>query len=330
MSFKQLILMMVAVACVTVSCKKDQEDSSLPNLDGILSLNVPEFVLTNTKYTFKASGVTHPEDKSIEYVWKVSPTMSSYDTTATGSYEFTFSDTLATYTIYCFASAEDYSSSTATKYATTVKGGLDGSVKGTGVTTRDPYFFKDGIRYYYVPVGGNQWMRRNLEHNQLGIPFYGYDVMTDVFGTFFTYEEAIQACPEGWRLPGEADWKALAVAMGAPADIKDYQNIPDMAASLIADASFNDEMLWEYWPAVGDITNKSGLSMLPLGYASAPFLNSSWNGLYEYAVFWTADSVPGEDNMAYYRYIFAEEGDLMIGKADKKSFAANVRCVRSN
>jgi hypothetical protein len=50
----------------------------------------------------------------------------------------------------------------------------------------------------------------------------------------------------------------------------------------------------------------------------------------KYAVVWTADVVENEEGMAYYRYIINDQPDLMIGKGDRKSFGASVRCVRSN
>jgi uncharacterized protein (TIGR02145 family) len=52
-------------------------------------------------------------------------------------------------------------------------------------------------------------------------------------------------------------------------------------------------------------------------------------GVYEYAAFWTADSVDDDEEMAYYRYIVGSEPDLFITKGDKKNFGANVRCVRN-
>ena len=52
-------------------------------------------------------------------------------------------------------------------------------------------------------------------------------------------------------------------------------------------------------------------------------------GVYEYAAFWTADSVEGEDGMAYYRYMVATQPDLFISKGDKDNFGASVRCVRN-
>ena len=89
---------------------------------------LPEFVAPHQKCTMKVKGAIHPEGKEIGYCWKVSPVMSKYDTTryenglnkkgepSDGSFTYTFKDSLATYTIYCYAFATGYSSNTTTTY----------------------------------------------------------------------------------------------------------------------------------------------------------------------------------------------------------------------
>ena len=92
----------------------------------------------------------------------------------------------------------------------------------------------------------------------------------------------------------------------------------------MGNAYFNGNLMWDYWPAVGDITNASGLSMIPAGYYS----NAQFKGLNEYAIFWTADSVKDEEGMAYYRYVICDQPEFQLGKGEEKTFGANVRCVR--
>ena len=92
--------------------------------------------------------------------------------------------------------------------------------------------------------------------------------------------------------------------------------------------------MWDYWPAVGTITNASKFSAVPAGYMNlgdeedGAYPEANSYGVYEYAAFWTADSVEEDDSMAYYRYIVANQPDLFITKGDKKNFGASVRCVR--
>jgi uncharacterized protein (TIGR02145 family) len=139
--------------------------------------------------------------------------------------------------------------------------------------------------------------------------------MSDVFGRYYSFEEAQTICPEGWRLPTDAEWAAAAEA---------YDN---QMAALMGNAYFNGNLMWEYWPAVGDITNESGLSLIPAGYAMISS-NTLFKGLNEYAAFWTADAVADEEGMAYYRYIICNQPEFMTGKGDINTFGASVRCVR--
>ena len=101
--------------------------------------------------------------------------------------------------------------------------------------------------------------------------------------------------------------------------------------------------MWEYWPAVGDITNETGMSIIAAGFAmlgqknETPkedpnieynYPNAIFKGYLEYAAFWTADKVEDEEGMAYYRYLIFDQPDLMIAKGDMKTFGASVRCIR--
>jgi uncharacterized protein (TIGR02145 family) len=55
-----------------------------------------------------------------------------------------------------------------------------------------------------------------------------------------------------------------------------------------------------------------------------------FEGVYEFAAFWTADEAEDNTDMAYYRYLYAKAPHLMIGKGYKSSFGASVRCVRES
>lgn len=336
MSLRKLnsILMAAALVCMAVSCKdKEETGPSLPSLNGTLTADVPEFMTPGQEFTFNASGVTHPEGKEIGYYWKVSPTKMQACTAQV--YTFTPTDTLQTITVYCYAFADGYSTSSASYSSTIVKGGLDGSLKGLEIDKTDASVSYGGVDYYYVKIGDREWFRNNLANTASGASFRNAPVMSNVFGRFYSFEEALSACPQGWRLPSEEDWLALGKACGAPANIEKYAQIPDVASKLMAPATFNDIILWEYWPAVGEITNSSKMSMVPAGYANlgdknvdGKYANAIFTGVYQYAAYWTSDAVAEETDKAYYRYLQDNQPFLEIGKGDKVSFGANVRCVR--
>ena len=336
MSHRKLNILIFAIAasvCI-ISCKKDDETKVTPSLSGALSFSVPEYVLPNTTLTLTPSGVTHPDGKELGYYWKVTPTMAKADTTryetgldkngkpSDGSFTFTFTDTLQTCNISGYAFAKGYSYSSKSVDCTVVEGGIDGSITNLNLADKSSITV-DGIVYPYVKVAGLDWLCRNIADPSAGAPYKNCDVMGDVFGRYYSFAEAQTICPEGWRLPTDAEWLAAA---------EEYDN---KMAALMGNAYFNGELMWEYWPAVGDITNASGLSMIPAGYAMLSskdsdgyYSNAQFKGLNEYATFWTADSVKDEEGMAYYRYVICDQPEFQLGKGDAETFGANVRCVR--
>lgn len=325
----------IAASLCIISCKKDDESKVTPSLKGTLSFtaSIPEYVLPNTTVTLTPAGVEHPDGEELGYYWKVTPTRPKADTTryqngldkqgnpSDGSFTFTFSDTLQTCTITGYAFAKGYTYSSKSVDCTVVEGGIDRSITNLNLNGK-PSITVDGIQYPYVTIGGLDWLCRNIADKSAGAAYKNSEVMSDVFGRYYSFEEAQTICPEGWRLPTDAEWNAAA---------EEYDN---NIAALMGNAYFNGNLMWEYWPAVGEITNTSGLSMIPAGYAmlsgkasDGSYPNAQFQGNNQYAIFWTADTAE-EEGMAYYRYIICDQPEFMLGKGDITSFGATVRCVR--
>ena len=90
------------------------------------------------------------------------------------------------------------------------------SAQGTFVDARD------GKEYHYIHVGGLDWSVENLSYDlndqDLACVYQNVDdyqkgdystVNAAKYGMLYSYEGALQAIPDGWRLPTDADWKAL-------------------------------------------------------------------------------------------------------------------------
>lgn len=354
MNIHRLRAISVLAVCIlaAISCKKDDDEVDVKYVNGTLSFNLPEFVLPKETITMTPKGLTHPDGKEIGYYWKVTPTMNYYDTTrykngldspydtgkpTNGAFTHTFSDTLKTYTVYCYAFSDGYSTSSANFKTTVVEPGPEKSITGSGINVnKDKYITVGGNKFYYTTIGGMDWFKQNLAFTESGVPFRNGSAMDGVFGKFYSYEDAMTACPEGWRLPTDQEWSDMAAAVLKTDESSAYlhQNIPGIVSKILTDAYFNGVKMWEYWPAVGEITNDSGLSIISAGYANLGSKDSNgaypyatFEGVYEYAAFWTADYSDAE-GMAYYRYLYRDQPDLMIGTGDPNTFGASVRCVR--
>lgn len=86
---------------------------------------------------------------------------------------------------------------------------------------------KEGNEYKWVRYNGLEWMTSNL---RCGTPFYKqfYNNLYfihfdnkqqalaeyDSLGNLYTYAQALEFAPEGWRLPSDEDWKKLEKALG--------------------------------------------------------------------------------------------------------------------
>ena len=292
-----------------ISCNKDEDTTTAPSLEGSLKIEGTKIFIgadkTSRTITLKPSGGVHPEGKTLGYYWKVSPIMTSYDTTryenglnkigekSDGTFTYEIKDSLGTYTIYCYAYASGYTGLSTYTYTTVVRGGvqpegsdIEVSITNTGVA--DSCTPIEGTDYYYTTIGSYDWTANNMADESKGTAFLGYDAMSGVFGRYYSYNEAKLLCANlpadggnAWRLPTDEDWVNLVKNITTDAkgefSAEEHKDIywnnktngkPSLAARLIADGYFNKEQLWTYWPEVGTPVNTSEMAIIPVGYAN--------------------------------------------------------------
>jgi uncharacterized protein (TIGR02145 family) len=99
------------------------------------------------------------------------------------------------------------------------------SAQGTFVDARD------GKEYHYVHLGGLDWSVENLAYDlgnqDLAMVYQNVDDYQSgiystanqaKYGMLYSYEGAMQAIPDGWRLPTDAEWAALEASHGYLSD----------------------------------------------------------------------------------------------------------------
>jgi uncharacterized protein (TIGR02145 family) len=84
---------------------------------------------------------------------------------------------------------------------------------------------RDGKKYPTIRIGENTWLAKNLEYVIPGASWC-YGNRSDICasdGRLYSWSVARTACPPGWRLGSDDDWKALETALGMADDQLDLE-----------------------------------------------------------------------------------------------------------
>ena len=75
---------------------------------------------------------------------------------------------------------------------------------------------RDGNIYLLIQFNDQWWMCQNLKFDagEGSSCFEGDETNCMLKGRWYSWEAAQRACPEGYRLPGDEDWKALEIFIG--------------------------------------------------------------------------------------------------------------------
>jgi len=327
----KIILVLLTVALAAVSCNKEEEETSVtPSLEGSLTLSqkFPSYVERGAEFLIVPGGVSLPSSDTVNtvgYFYYLS-TDTSYKDTSRIWYVQIPEDTLCNVTLYGYAYASGYSLKSVTTSTVIVDDNLNGtgSIKGFDLKLSDRFIVgASGRYYYYTDIDNTTWLRQNLAEGPAGHPRKECECVSYVFGRYYTWEEAVKACPEGWELPKLSDWDMLNVRYSE-------------AGKLMGNVTFNaetaddaDKKMWEYSPKVATV-DSARLCILPSGYAQVQDNYYDYLGVNKYAVFWTADEDPLDPDCALTTYFYYDRNEMFTGSRDKKSFAASVRCIRRN
>ena len=311
---KKLSIYLAAALCLftAVSCNDDDDNTTSYSLSGLyLEGDIPFIAKGGTQSikvnvsNLKSGSGTLPEKIGIYYQIN-SAKRDTITRDIKGDPKLTINykaDTLGTYSVNVYA--YDVSGNIYSASATTAFKAIDPNtaLKGFDID------LTPGQKYIQKNIGGQTWMAQNLYETPAGLAYEGCEVMNTVFGRYYTYEEALTACPSGWHLPTQAEWDALGTDAGP----------------LMANATFLDNALWTYCKEV-TITNALGFNAIPVGYIDRTGITNIVSGSNEYAVFWTADAK--DASLAHYRYIFGTNPVVQKGEGSRTSLALSVRCVK--
>ena len=168
--------------------------------------------------------MTAEDGTTVKYYWYAEPISTHRDTVPV--YYVNLTDSLCTVTVHCVAFAEGYNPSSTSHTITIVNSDRKkGSIKGLDFDQSKDFSFtdpRDGREYWCTTVKGTDWFKENLAYRGAGVPLENCESTSDVFGRFYTWDEAVKACPEGWRMSSLGDWSdAASVILGENPDPKD-------------------------------------------------------------------------------------------------------------
>ena len=188
-----------------------------------------------------------------------------------------------------------------------------------------------GNSYTTVKIGDKIWMAENLRADKdlHGVAIEDsliYNPNKDeanvpVYGKLYSWEAALNACPEGWRLPTKDEAKALINAMG-DADIASAKLSGEK--DLWKNLSKDDKDLDEYF-------GKGLFNAVPAGY----MYKNEYYGFQYNANFWTSslddsdDAQKLADSTKKVYSIIVDPKGAQVGAVDR-NFALSVRCVKEN
>jgi uncharacterized protein (TIGR02145 family) len=179
-------------------------------------------------------------------------------------------------------------------------------------TYTDP---RNGKIYVTVTIGEQTWFAENLDFDTAG-SFRNPNSMG--YGRYYTLRSAKLACPAGWKLPSDEEWKELEMSMHMTKDEADQIGWRGGAQGMWLKSK-------EGWYDQGNGTDRYGFNLFPAGYKGQE------GDLFRYgeeALLWTSTSSGSGDQMdGWYRRLSA--GHTGIGRHRAGADAGlSVRCLK--
>ena len=153
---------------------------------------------------------------------------------------------------------------------------------------------------------------------------------SEQLGLLYNHKAAESVCPQGWRLPTDADWTNLEHALNTSSDSTSNafnDTIRCLASHIVKNSA--------WWYGGED----SGFDAYPAGVRQPKTLVPA-NGLYQsvkMTAFWAADTRPTQDThydatKYFARYLYPlETSDKYVKRDDAKSYLGfSVRCVKDD
>jgi len=210
---------------------------------------------------------------------------------------------------------------------------------------------RDGTTYQWVKIGDQFWMAENLAYlpkvnppngGSMNDPYYyvyGYGGMSvseakatetyKTYGVLYNWTAAMAEaagsnanpsgvqgiCPNGWHLPGDAEWEQLAQTINTRKGPyhQSGDNWNDVGNHLKATSGWNN---------LGNGTDDFGFSALPGGYR---YYYGSFYHIRDTGYWWS--TTENNDGNAWYRYLHYSNSDFSRTNYSR-DYGFSIRCIR--
>lgn len=148
---------------------------------------------------------------------------------------------------------------------------------------------RDGQVYKTANLAGQTWMTENLNYQTSDSWCYENQLANcNKMGRLYTWHSAQNACPDGWHLPNNQEWRNLLDHLGG--------YVVGQTDSIVGDPKEGFDM---------------GVQNFNLGLSGARFPDNSFTGMGTSAAFWTSDDF-AENKAAGNNVTFSSQSHIAI------------------
>jgi uncharacterized protein (TIGR02145 family) len=221
-------------------------------------------------------------------------------------------------------------------------GSNENEIVNSEIVTRGTFIDpRDNREYQWIIIGKQTWMAENLAYlpeigkqntDSLDMPdyyVYGYSgnnideaKSTESYlqyGVLYNFFSAQTACPQGWHLPSDDEWKQLELALGMSVSHID-QIFPSVRGT---DQGIQMKSA-SGWEMEGNGNNSSGFSALPGGFR---FCNGNFWFSGRFGYWWS--STTEKDDSAWIRSL-SSTSCTICRKSNLRHNGFSIRCVKDN
>lgn len=170
---------------------------------------------------------------------------------------------------------------------------------------------RDSQSYDVVKIGNQCWMAKNLNFDVANNSWCYNNTATNCtnYGKLYNWTGAGLACPSGWHLPSDAEWKTMEMTLGmsqADANLDGWERGTDQGTKI-------------------KVNGSSGFKALLSGLRNTT--QTPYNDLGTVGYYWTS-TVGNLETKAYRRTISSSDARIYRGDMHKDN-GFSVRCVKN-